>query len=205
VDGRPTVCVIPARGGLPSVLGGSEAVRMHPVWSPDGDAVAFTSERDGGLHIWVAAFADGRLAGLPRQLTFDRGDQQFPAWSPDGRRIAFVAPSSGLPEVWVTESDGHGQPIRVSSGAGAAWVRWHPGKPGIIVCGTWGGRVLTLRLLDPASGTVTDFRPPISVGEAPSAVVFNVSLDGRFVAFARANRSGDIWVTHTARWDSSAR
>lgn len=55
-----------------------------PTWSPDGEAIAFYSDRDGGYEIWQIR-PDG--SGL-EQLTDIGGDLNFPIWAPGGRRIA---------------------------------------------------------------------------------------------------------------------
>ena len=61
-----------------------EAGDYHPVWSPDGSRIAFSSTRTGNFNVWVVA-ANG---GEPRAVASNPGDN-LPAWSPDGRWIAF--------------------------------------------------------------------------------------------------------------------
>jgi eukaryotic-like serine/threonine-protein kinase len=199
VDRNLDICTLPAGGGAPTILVGSVADEVHPAWSPTGDAVVFASQAGGAFHIWRVAVKDGQAAGPARQVTFEQGNQEFPAWSPDGRRIAYIALSASVPEVWITQSDGAGQARKVSSGAGASWVRWHPLGLGIIVNGSWGARSLSLRLLDPDSQAITAFRPPVLIGEPARGETFDVSLDGRSVAFSRVSRTGDVWVTDLRR------
>ncbi len=56
-----------------------------PAWSPDGQTIAFYSDRGGVYEIWTIR-PDG--SGL-RQLTRTGGLVDSPVWSPDGTRIAF--------------------------------------------------------------------------------------------------------------------
>ncbi len=56
-----------------------------PAWSPDGTKIAFTSNRDGNLEIYVMS-ADGKN---PKNLTLHLDDDTCPTWSPDGTKIAY--------------------------------------------------------------------------------------------------------------------
>jgi TolB protein len=58
---------------------------IKPTWSPDGQQIAFRSQRDGNDEIYVMN-ADGTCQ---RNLTNDPADDRSPAWAPDGRTIAF--------------------------------------------------------------------------------------------------------------------
>ena len=81
----------------------------HPTWSPDGQRLAFASNRAGGgkWEIYIMN-ADGSNVV---QLT-DRGYATEPAWSPDGRSIAVVALQDGSAGVFAVDADG-GPGIRV--------------------------------------------------------------------------------------------
>jgi Tol biopolymer transport system component len=61
---------------------------IDPEWSPDGDRIAFVSNRDTDDEVYTMK-ADGSRV---RQLTFNGGSfDGEPNWSPDGRRIAFTS------------------------------------------------------------------------------------------------------------------
>jgi TolB protein len=59
---------------------------VEPALSPDGQRVAFSSNRDGNWEIYV-----GKLGEAARRMTSDpRWDGQ-PCWSPDGKALYFAA------------------------------------------------------------------------------------------------------------------
>ncbi|MDQ1523263.1 MAG: eukaryotic-like serine/threonine-protein kinase, partial [Pyrinomonadaceae bacterium] len=77
----------------------------HPDYSPDGQKIAFASNRDGATEIYVMD-ADGRNV---RRLTFNTTEDDCPAWSHDGQKIAFQSRRDGQMEVYVMEADGSNQ------------------------------------------------------------------------------------------------
>ena len=72
-----------------------------PTWSPDGQHIAFGSERDGRAEIYVIG-SDGSNR---RRLTDHPAWAALPTWSPDGRHIAFVS-ERGVSDIYVIGSDG---------------------------------------------------------------------------------------------------
>ncbi|MCY3834624.1 MAG: S9 family peptidase [Chloroflexi bacterium] len=65
-----------------------------PSWSPDGEQIAFLSDRAGAKQIFLLPI-DG---GDARQFThLPQGVDGPPVWSPDGETIAFTAPSQAEP------------------------------------------------------------------------------------------------------------
>ncbi len=84
--------------------------------SPDGQRVAFETERSGqGDEIWLAR-ADG---SGPHPLTHGPGlHQGAPQWSPDGRRIVFDSlGEDGRFGIWTIDVEG-GSPRRLTQGPG---------------------------------------------------------------------------------------
>ena len=54
-----------------------------PSWAPDGQSIAFTSDRNGNDEIYVMDANGGNL----RRLTHDSSKDGHPSWSPDGRNL----------------------------------------------------------------------------------------------------------------------
>jgi len=79
-----------------------------PVWSPDGERIAFASDRKGdfvSFDIYVMD-ADG---GNQQKLVNNRGWDSSPSWSPDSQRIAFTSERNGNYEIYVMDVDGGNQ------------------------------------------------------------------------------------------------
>ena len=92
-----------------------------PAWSPDGNRIAFKSDRGGNTDIYVM-HADG--TDITRLTNTATGARE-PAWSPDGSRIAFTS-LGGNYDIYVMNADGTGV-TRVTDDprldVGAAWRR----------------------------------------------------------------------------------
>jgi Tol biopolymer transport system component len=110
-------------GKPPLKLISSTRAEHAPEYSPDGQRIAFGSDRSGNHEIWVAN-SDGSNA--MKLTSFDGPYTADPHWSPDGRWIAFGSRLAGNGDVYVISSDG-GKPKRLTSNASDdgpnAWSR----------------------------------------------------------------------------------
>ena len=82
--------------------GGS--VDRQPVYAPDGEWVAFTSNRSGNQDIWELSSKTGAV----RRLTEDPADEFDPAFTRDGRSLIFSSNRGGHFEIWMAGRDGGG-------------------------------------------------------------------------------------------------
>ena len=107
---------VPFEGGKAVGLTSGMAFDSQPCYSPDGDRIAFLSDRGGAESVWVAN-SDG---SDPRQLS--REEQSLfvsPSWTPDGEYVVVTrcAPGGGLwdrsEEIWMYHVKG-GEGVQVT-------------------------------------------------------------------------------------------
>ncbi|WP_308363608.1 MULTISPECIES: Tol-Pal system beta propeller repeat protein TolB [unclassified Microbulbifer] len=72
---------------------------MSPMWSPDGQEVAYVSFETGR----PAIFRENLRTGARQQLTNFKGLNSSPTWSPDGTKLAMVLSKDGNPEIYVLD------------------------------------------------------------------------------------------------------
>ncbi|NIM00473.1 MAG: acetyl-CoA synthetase [Acidobacteria bacterium] len=87
-DARGDIFTVPAEDGEIRNLTRTSGIReMQPVWSPDGDTIAYLSDRNGEYDLYVRP-QDG--SGAERRVTTDGDTWRFPpVWSPDSKKLAF--------------------------------------------------------------------------------------------------------------------
>jgi len=97
-------------------------------WSTDGDHIAFSSDSDGDLEIYIMD-ADGNDI---RQLTSNDATDQFPDWSPDGTRIVFTSDRFGDEEIFVMNTDGTNLRQLTSNIGISTYPEWSPNGSQIV-------------------------------------------------------------------------
>ena len=178
---------------------GGPAVKLvergsYPAWSPDGQAIAFQSDRSGHWDIWAVPARGGE----PRPVTSDIDVDYQPAWSPDGKWIAYAsvqAQAGG--RLRVVPADGTGRPrdLKLPSET-VARPTWSPD-------GAWlyfaAGRSLAVakttlsRVAFAAAGGGSPIVQRITLG-ASADIDPDVAASGRRLAYAGVSYSADLWV-----------
>jgi eukaryotic-like serine/threonine-protein kinase len=188
IDGNSDLFLQRVAGSKPfNLTAGSPADDYQPAFSPDGQQIAFRSEREGG-----GIFLMGATGESVKRLT-DFGFN--PAWSPDGREIAVATEGAFNPRARFSVSQivridvvtGAQRPLAIQDGVQPAW------SPHRLRIAFWG-------LAQPGNRRAI-WTVPVD-GGSPVKVVDDAfynwcpiwSPDGGFLYFA-SNRSGtmNLW------------
>ncbi len=88
--GDSDLWLVPTKTGKPRQLTSGSAGDSQPVWSPNGELIAFVSKRDEDKEPQIYVIpVDG---GEARRVTNVPSGASSPKWFPDSRRIAFITP-----------------------------------------------------------------------------------------------------------------
>lgn len=108
----------PGKFDQPAAIVNSSWIDHSPSFSPDGERIAFVSNRSGTLEIWVSR-RDG--SGAVRLTSMNAVSTGSPRWSPDGRRIAFDSWASGRSGIYVVDTGG-GVPKLLNAEPSGSWL-----------------------------------------------------------------------------------
>lgn len=156
-----------------------------PVMSPDGERIAFFSDRDGLISIFVMSTLDGKVL---KKLVSGHRSNRFEslhfytssiAWSPDGRHLAFVAKSDGRDQVYIVDSHKGSVQKKIDVRSdGLAAPTWSPDGEEICISAVFGGQT-DLLVLNVESG---DYRR--LTNDVADQLNPRFFPDGKRVAFA---------------------
>jgi len=168
-----------------------------PAWSPDGERLAFFSNRGGNDEVYVME-GDGSNERVVGEHPAKEGAA---AWSPDGKKIAFGSDRDGDFEVWVMNADGTGavqltnnegfndyNPAWSPDGSKIAFER-NPLGPGgdreVWVMDAAGGNERNLTQ-DPAEDSGPDWSPD------GSRIAFYTDRDGNYEVYSMNADGGGV-------------
>ena len=109
-NGHVNIWTAPVEGGAPAPLAPEDAEQNDAVWSPRGQQVAYTSNRNGTLQLMVVDASSGESRGL---FSPALGVCSTPQWSPDGSHVVFRYGTPTSPaDLWVVSlEDGHARQL----------------------------------------------------------------------------------------------
>jgi tricorn protease len=84
------IYTVPVGGGTARQLTSYNGYDNYPVWSPDGSQLAFASDRDGSLDVYLVA----ATGGIPKRLTTNSG-AEIPCMFSDAQHVVYR--STGTP------------------------------------------------------------------------------------------------------------
>ncbi|MBI3460831.1 S9 family peptidase [Candidatus Acetothermia bacterium] len=98
---KSAIWVVTTAGGEPQKFTSGEKRDHSPRWSPDGNKLAFVSNRTGKNQIYVI----DSYGGEAWQLTRMPNGVSDPAWSPDGTKLVFISRTNDEERKLETERD----------------------------------------------------------------------------------------------------
>jgi tricorn protease len=181
------ILTVPARHGPTRDLTSTPGVmEREPVWSPDGQSIAFFSDESGlyALHI-VAQNGEGPVRKFPLE---QQADYYFsPKWSPDSKLIAF---NDKRDNIWlldtvsgklthVGENDVYGEEHRD--------IAWSPDSRWIAYSRLLENHLHELYLYSLATGQSTPFTGAMADAHSPA-----FDRDGKYLFFTASNNEGGV-------------
>ncbi|MCC6660312.1 MAG: PD40 domain-containing protein [Phycisphaerales bacterium] len=179
---------------------------VMPKLSPDGQRIAFASDRAGNWDIYVMPAAGGKSI----QVTGSAAHELHPSWSPDGQSLVFcrLGEVSGQWELWTTNLSGGGTSTFLGYGLLPEWCPAPgPGDGGadrilFQKSRDRGDHAFAVWTIDLRDGQALN---PTEIASSPVAACINPawSPDGRWVVFATVPIAGS-WATSADGRPSSA-
>jgi Tol biopolymer transport system component len=166
----------------------------EPTFAPDGETIAYVSDRSGNLDIFLK-----QISGGPDiNLTNDPSDDAQPAFSPDGKQIAFVSSRASTTQlvyrnpvllalmggdIWVMPALG-GAPRRIVTGGN--FPSWSPdGSEVIYISGPFGDQRI--------------YRVP-AIGGNPVEIETRFEKRGAYMAYPSPSKDGR-WIAFEVQPD----
>jgi Tol biopolymer transport system component/serine/threonine protein kinase len=169
-------------GAQPARLLSSTRHEQGPKYSPDGQRIAFSSNRSGAQEIWVSD-RDGVNAN--RLTSFEGPATGSPAWSPDGRNLAFDSRPEGNPDIYVVSAEG-GLPRRLTT------------EPAQDVLPRWSRDGAFVYFASNRTGRFEVWKVPTAGGAAVQVTHHGgfhavESEDGKYVYYAKSPTEDGLW------------
>jgi len=200
---RPDLYVKSVDGVAVMQLTADPSSDVQPVFSPDGQRVAFSSNRAGNWDIWVVD-VDGRNLV---QITDAPSQDVSASWAPDGASLVYCSlpGPGGQWEMWLTDVAGNGRRSFIGYGL---FPEWSPSGDTLVYqrARERGGRWFSIWTMELVDGEPR-FPTEIAASADYAMILPTWSPDGTLVAYCAVGASAasgdagldppqhaDIWV-----------
>lgn len=181
-------------GSYPRRITVSEGLESNPVFSPDGNMIAFTGQYDGNSDVFIVPVA----GGIPQRLTWHPGADLVRDFSPDGKKVLFASQRNSFTTRYTqlfTVDIGNGSELQLPI-PNANWASYSPDGSKIAYTTLYdafeqwknyrGGTMSRIWLYDTKTNAVTEIPKPKG-GSNDSKPVWK----GKKVYF-RSDRNGEF-------------
>ncbi len=173
---------------------------VMPAISPDGQWVAFSSDRLLDWNVYVMP----RNGGRPVQITLSGAAELHPSWSPDGTMLAYskLGQTSGRWEIWISEVANTSTPHFIGYGLFPEWcpkAGTGPNGGNLILyqrSAERGDRAFGIWTIEYKDGSISS--PSQLIGSATTAYINPTwSPDGSNIVFAAVNNPHKVRAVDT--------
>ncbi len=169
---------------------------LTPSFSPDGSAIAYCSDQNGSLEIYVKQLAAG---GREIQITLDGQQNLEPAWSPSGKLIAYHSKNRG--GIWLIPALGGVARQLTEFGSYPAWspdgtlIAFQSAGIGdsLLAIGSGAVSSSTIWVVALSGGAPKQISQPANTPGSHGSPTW--SPDGKWIAFATydLSRQSEVW------------
>jgi TolB protein len=171
-------------GYNPQVVLRSKEPIMSPVWSPDGESLAYVSFEDRKSQVIVQNI----FRGSRRVVSAEPGINGAPAWSPDGQRLALTLSRDGDPEIYIHELSTGVLTRLTSNSAIDTEPAWAPDGRSIVFTSDRGGEPQLYRVgFDGGSPERLTYEGSYNAGAS-------FSPDGQYLAMIHRTDGGEFRI-----------
>lgn len=132
------IYVLDTRVGFAANLTHRQGSNFSPIWSPDGQHLAFVSTRDRGRDLYVMNPDGSNLRHLADHVAVYSSSGRALVWSPDGSQLAFASATGNSSDISVVDYDGRNL-RRLTHGSYNFAPAWSPDGSRIAFISNQGG------------------------------------------------------------------
>jgi Tol biopolymer transport system component len=196
VNGQPCLHRLDVKSGELEVAEGSEALTvMSPVWSPDGQQVAYV-----GINTIVNSEADLRIYVMgvdgaePRVLT-SGPRESHPQWSPDSAQIVFVRSQTPLSALYMVDV-ATGEERQLTDFTNDIEPDWSPDGQRIVFTTSRDG-FQELYTMSPDGGDLKRLTVNENINDLQAAYSPDGTLIAYMTNYSVGDGTGEIWVMNS--------